>query len=177
MNRGTLSLKVRSLARFLVLGVALAPFVVLLPTPELYAANSALDGAWRMDLERSDAMMRGIKVDNSYTLAAKGENVEVKRTFYRDGQSNAIDWVFVTDGKPHEVPGMRAPRKVRVKWKKEKLNVSYSMSFETPRGEFSVDVTETWLINKAGELEIRYVTRTAGGPQNRVEVYTREAAS
>ena len=128
-----------------------------------------------MDLERSEAMQGGLKVDNTYTLEAQGEDLKVRRTFFRGGQSTAVDWVFVTDGKPHEIPGMRAPRTARTKWKKQKLNVSYSISINTPRGEFDLDVTETWLLNKAGELEIRYFTRTPRGPQNRVEIYVRES--
>lgn len=140
-------------------------------------AAAGLEGTWRMDLERSDAMQGGMKVENTYALELQGEDLKVRRTFFRGGESTAIDWIFVTDGKAHEIPGMRAPRKARAKWKKDKLNVSYSVTLETPRGAFDLDVTETWQINKDGDLEIRYVTRTPRGPQSRVELYVREPAA
>ncbi|MEM1248114.1 MAG: hypothetical protein AAGK22_17200 [Acidobacteriota bacterium] len=154
---------------------ALAVAALCLAAPAF--ANPELMGTWRMDLERSEAMQGGLKIDNTYTLEAQGDDVKVRRTFYQGGQSTGVDWTFVTDGKPHEIPGLREPRLARTKWKKQKLNVSYTLSIDTPRGEFNLDVTETWLLNKAGELEIRYVTRTPRGPQNRVEIYVREPGS
>lgn len=138
-------------------------------------ANGDFVGTWRIDLERSDAMNReGLKIAGTYTLALDGDNVQTQRTFEAQGQTQAIDWMLITDGKPHEIPGMRSPRKARAKWKKGKLTVSYTASFDTPRGAFDLDITETWKLNKDGELEILYATRMPNRTQTRTEIWVRE---
>jgi hypothetical protein len=142
-----------------------------------WAADANFAGTWRIDLERSDPMtQQGLKVDNSYQVTLQGEDLAVIRTFYSQGQSQSVDWTFVTDGKPHEIPGLRQSRTARTKWKKEKLTVSYTLSMDTPRGAFDLDVVETWSINKAGELEILYATRLPNRTQTRKEVFVRQAA-
>lgn len=160
--------------RLSLLFVALA----LLGSAPSAASNPDFAGTWRMDMERSDPMnQQGLKLENSYRLVLDGENIQTTRTFYRGGQGQSVDWVFVTDGKPHEIPGMREPRKARTKWKKNKLTVSYSMSRQTPRGNFDLDVVENWSLNKKGELEILYSTRIGERNITRKEVYLRQAES
>ncbi len=153
----------------------LAVAALVLAVPPSWSANPEFEGTWKMDRLRSDPMnQQGLMVDNSYTLALDGEDLKAKRTFFRQGQAQSIDWVFYTDGKPYEIPGMLAPRKARVKWKKNKLSVSYTMTRETPRGGFDLDVVETWQINKVGELEIRYSTRVGERNRTRKEIYVRQ---
>lgn len=143
--------------------------------PTFGTANAEFTGTWRIDLERSDAMNRqGLKVAGTYRLALDGENLDVTRTFEAGGQTQAVAWTLVTDGKPHEIPGMRAPRKARAKWKKDRLTISYTTTLDTPRGAFDLDVTETWQIKDSEQLEIVYTTRLPNRTQTRREVWVRE---
>lgn len=152
-----------------------AALLGLLVASVAWPANPDFEGIWRIDLDRSDPInQQGLKLDGSYTLALDGENVAITRTFVGGGQSQDVTWTLVTDGKPHEIPGMRAPRKARAKWKKDKLSVSYTLSMDTPRGAFDLDITETWSINKQGELEILYATRLPNRTQTRREFYLRQ---
>ena len=137
------------------------------------AANESFVGTWRIDLERSDPMMGNIKVDNDYRLGLDGENLEVVRVFRSQGQESAVEWTLQTNGEPHDIPGMREPRTVKAKWKKNRLTVTYPMELETPRGTVTLDITELWVINKAGELEVRTSTRTQRGQRTRTEIFTR----
>ena len=155
--------------------LALICALLLTGTVPALAGNPDFEGTWEIDLERSDPINpQGLKLDGSYTLTLDGENLATTRTITAGGQSQDIDWTFVTDGKPHEIPGMRAPRKARTKWKKNKLNVSYTISMDTPRGAFDLDIVETWSINKKGELEILYATRLPNRTQTRREFYVRQ---
>ena len=159
----------------------LIPFVAALlfaaiVAPTL-AANPNFEGQWRIDLERSDPMRDGLEVDNAYVLTLDGEDLHARRTFFGNGQSQSLEWTFETDGKPHEIPGMMEPRKARVKWRKDKLGVSYTMNRQTPRGPMDIDVTETWKITEEGELEIAYAMRVGQRTMRRKEIYRRAEAS
>ena len=158
--------------------LCLAALLALIVTASpAIAQNDAFLGTWAIDLERSDAIMpNGQKINSTYHLSFEGSNMVVKRTFIgAGGQTQAMDWTVVTDGKPHELPGFRKPRETRAKWKKDKLNMSYSMSFDTPRGAFDIDVQEIWKINKKGDLEITYVRRMPQRSETVTEIYTRSA--
>ena len=169
-----LATSLESLVRTTLLAISV---LVLAAAPSM-GANPEFEGTWKMDTLRSDPMnQQGMMVDNSYTLVLDGEDLKAKRTFFRQGQARSLDWVFYTDGKPYEIPGMLAPRKARVKWKKNKLSVSYTMTRETPRGGFDLDIVETWQINKVGELEIRYSTRVGERNRTRKEIYVRQTDS
>ncbi len=152
---------------------ALATSLLLLTAALATAANPSFVGTWRIDLERSDPMMGNVKVDNDYRLELDGENLEVVRVFRSQGQESAVEWTLMTDGKPHDIPGMREPRTVKAKWKKNRLSISYPLELETPRGSMTLDITEVWAINKAGELEVRTSTRTQRGQRTRTEIFTR----
>ncbi|REJ80751.1 MAG: hypothetical protein DWQ30_12660 [Acidobacteria bacterium] len=137
--------------------------------------RSAFEGTWRIDLERSDPMtQQGLEVDNAYRLTLDGENLQAVRTFYSGGREAAVDWTFVTDGKAHEIPGLRRPRQARAKWKKDRLTVSYTLTLETQRGDFDIDVVEPWKVTPDGELEIRYDSRMPSRSQTRREIYVRQ---
>ena len=153
--------------------------VVLIATvaaAPVLAEKADFEGSWHMDLERSDELMGGLKIDNRYDLKLDGENLAVTRTFFRDGEESGLDWTVVTDNKKHELPGIEEPRIARAKWRKDKLNINYKFSRDTPRGSFEIDVTETWAITKKGELKITYNMRLPNQQiMNRMEFYTREA--
>ncbi len=121
----------------------LALFIASICAAPMLAANPEFEGIWTIDLERSDGMgPEELKIDNTIELTLDGENINVKRTFKANGQTGEIDWVFVTDGKAHLIPGFRNERNARTKWRKNKLTVGYTMSRQTPRGSFDLDVTE-----------------------------------
>ncbi len=147
----------------------LALLVPGLSVPVL-AANPDFAGTWKLDPDRSEAIGQFPVIEGTYEIALQGEDLKVARTGYRDGQARTVDWVVITDGKPHDLPGLVGrPRSVRAKWKKDKLTQSYSIT----RGQTDIDITETWTINKDGELEIRYSTRMAQQAQARTEYYVR----
>ncbi|MEM1246651.1 MAG: hypothetical protein AAGA81_23635 [Acidobacteriota bacterium] len=138
------------------------------------AANPDFQGRWRIDLERSDPMnLEGLEIDNAYELTLDGDDLRAKRTFFQNGQSQSVEWTFQTDGKPHEIPGMTEPRKARVKWRKDRLSVSYTMQRQTPRGALDIDVVETWKLTKEGELEISHSMRVGQRNMKRREIYRR----
>ena len=154
---------------------ALACLLAMFLVAPVAAQNPEFEGMWRIDLERSDPMNReGLKVGGTLELSFSGDDLKVVRTFDAGGEQRAIDWTFITDGKVHEIPGFRAPREARTKWRKAKLNVSYSMSFPGRGGVTDIDTTETWSINKKGELEVSYATRLPNRTMIRKEIYVRE---
>ena len=153
--------------------VALAAVLGLCASAVVLGANASFVGTWRMDMQRSDPMMGNVMIENDYRLELSGENLDVVRVFKSQGQESAVEWTLQTDGEPHEIPGMREPRTVKARWKKDRLNITYQLVFEGQRGTMQLDVTELWTINKAGELEVRTSTRTQRGQQSRVEIFTR----
>ena len=155
---------------------ALLVFLVLacfLATPAAAAiASDSLAGTWQLDLERSDERRQGRPlVDAEMTVEMVGDDVRATRSF-AGGMSFTID--YVTDGKPHEVDTPIGSQKVRARWKKEKLFLSYSISRDTPRGAFELDVTETWTL-KNGELNIGFSTRVGDRNLTRKEIWVRAA--
>lgn len=160
MNRSLPSTRLVLLASVLSVAVAIP----------VLAANPDFVGTWELDMERSQATGQMGVIEGTYEVALQGEDMKVIRTGIRNGEARKVDWVVITDGNPHDLPGlMGRPRSVRAKWKKDKLNMSYSMSM----GQSEIDVTETWALNKAGELEIRYSTRMAQTAQARTEYWVR----
>lgn len=149
---------------------ACATLLVLGLCGPLLAANPDFAGTWQLDPDRSEAIGQFPVIEGTYEISLQGEDVKVVRTGYRNGQARTVEWLVITNGKPHDLPGLVGrPRSVRAKWKKDKLTQSYSIS----RGQTDIDITETWTINKSGELEIRYSTRMAQQAQARTEYYTR----
>ncbi len=165
----------RSAATRFPLSVLASSLFLLAALPfQATAQHEAFDGTWRIDLERSDSINReGLKIDNSYTLATRGENLQVTRTLNGGVGSRSVDWVFITDGKPNEIPGLREPRQARTRWKKDRLNVSYTLKWPTPRGSIDLDITEVWKINDRSELEIQTNTRAPDRNLVRTEIYVR----
>lgn len=157
--------------------LAFAAGAAALPPPAFaQAANPAFVGTWRSDLERSDAINReGLKVDSTMKLSLSGDDLVIERSFVIGGNAESdptVSWTYVTDGKPHTVPGLRqTTREARAKWKKDKLTVSYTVGQQTPQGAFEVDVNETWQIEDNGDLVIRYLTRLPDRQQIRDEVF------
>jgi len=148
--------------------------------PELAQAQEGLSGPWSLDIERSDPLTRGGEPlpEIHMTLEIRGDDVVVSRQFERNGQRQTVDVTYTTDGKPHDVTGpFGGTRATRARWKKDKLVVSYTLSRNTPQGNFDLDITETWSLSKDGsELEIDYLTRMGERTIPRKETYVRETA-
>lgn len=136
----------------------------------LVARESSLVGAWHLDPDLSDQRRNGgpmLAMDLEVSMV--GEDVHIKRSLPVRAQERTFEVTYVTDGKPHEVPGLLGGTvNMRAKWKKEKLSLSYTLS----RGGFDTDVTETWSIDKTGNLVIQYGTRVGDRNIVRREVYT-----
>jgi hypothetical protein len=141
------------------------------------AQSPDLAGSWRIDLEASDAPRNGPPLrDTRLTVSLVGDDVRITREIGLDtAQPRTHDATYVTDGKPHDVPGILQPtQKVRARWRKEKLQISYAISRQTPRGAFELDVTESWSVHEDGALHVDYSTRMQDRNLTRREIYRRE---
>jgi hypothetical protein len=141
------------------------------------AQSPELAGTWRIDLEASEATRNGPPLrDTRLTVSMVGDDVRIAREIgLGTQQPRTHTATYITDGKPHEVPGIIAPtQEVRARWRKEKLQISYAISRQTPGGAFELDVTEVWTVNKNGALQIDYSTRMQDRNITRREVYVRE---
>ncbi|HVS12659.1 MAG TPA: hypothetical protein VMV46_01950 [Thermoanaerobaculia bacterium] len=136
-----------------------------------------LAGTWRIDLAASDASRNGPSPrDTRLTVSLVGDDVRIAREIgLGAAQPRTHDATYVTDGKPHEVPGILQPtQQVRARWRKDKLQISYAISRQSPRGAFELDVTEVWSVDKEGALQIAYSTRVQDRNVVRREIYRRE---
>jgi hypothetical protein len=152
----------------LILGLNLVLLLALtLPSA---AADPELAGKWKLDLERSASFGAAEPVEGTYEVTLQGEDLKMERTGYLNGQARVVEWLVITDGKAHDIPGLTGrPRSTRAKWKKDKLSLSYSIS----RGGTDIDINEIWAINKTGELEIRFNTRMAQQTRTITEYWVR----
>lgn len=144
--------------------------------PEALAQVADFSGTWRLDLERSDPrrMPGGTGTipltDAEIKISMVGEDVRVVRNIDTPQGARVIDVTYSTDGKPHEIVGpMGAPVKIRAKWAKEKLRVSYTLS----RGGFDIDITDIWSLSEKGELTLLQSSRVGEQLNNRKEIYVR----
>lgn len=143
-------------------------------------AQAGFSGRWTLDVERSDPLTRGGEPlpEIQMTLEIRGDDVAISRELERNGQRQSLAVTYTTDGKPHDVTGpFGGTRATRARWKKDKLVVSYTLSRNTQRGNFDLDITETWSLSKDGsELEISYLTRMGERTIPRQETYVRSTA-
>jgi hypothetical protein len=137
--------------------VLLTPAVLLGATLPLLlplfanAANGDFAGVWKLDrVEGGD----GIPVEIDMELALEGENLSVKRVIRRDGDpERTVSYTYVTNGEPHEVPGIGdTTRNATATWKGKRLKVEYPVNF---RG-MDFNIVENWKLRK-GVLELQYV--------------------
>lgn len=169
-------------AAFAVPLAAAALALAALSAAPLVAANPDFAGIWQLDADRSDSLAPGRRaqrqqqppVDVELDVSLNGEDVVMTYTMRRDDWPSPaqVTQELITDGKPHESPGLQGRnRTVRVKWRKDKLAVSYTA--RGPFGEF--DVTETWQLSKDGsELQVTMHTRIPDRrPDIRKFIYTR----
>jgi hypothetical protein len=155
--------------------LAVLSFAPTLQT-EAHAQAADFSGTWRLDLQRSDPrrMPGGTGTipltEAEIKISMVGEDVRVVRNVDTPQGARVIDMTYSTDGKPHEVTGpMGAPIKMRAKWAKDKLRVSYTLS----RGGFDIDITDIWSLSDEGELTLLQSSRVGEQMNNRKEIYVR----
>ncbi len=165
-----------------VVGAALA--IASLGAAPLAAANEDFAGVWQLDNERSDSLAPGRAgrdrpntLDLELDISLTGEDLVMNYTMRGENLPAPVQFTqeLVTDGKPAVMPSFQGgTRTARVKWRKDKLSVSYTRS--TPFGDF--DITETWQLSKDGsELEVMLHTRTQDPrPDIRKLIYVRATA-
>ncbi len=174
----------RAVAAFTACVVGAALAIASLGAAPLAAANEGFAGVWQLDNERSDSLAPGRAgseqpntLDLELDIALTGEDLVMNYTMRSENLPGPVQFTqnLTTDGKPAVMPNFQGgTRTARVKWRKDKLSVSYTRA--TPFGDF--DITETWKLSKDGsELEVMLHTRTqAPRPDIRKLIYVRATA-
>ncbi len=174
----------RAVAAFTAAVVSGALALASLGAAPLAAANEDFAGVWQLDNERSDSLAPGRTgreqpntIDLELDISLTGEDLVMNYTMRGESLPAPVRFTqnLVTDGKPAVMPSFQGgTRTARVKWRKDKLSVSYTRS--TPFGDF--DITETWQLSKDGsELEVMLHTRTQNPrPDIRKLIYVRATA-
>ena len=162
-----------------VVGAVLA--VASFAAAPLAAANPDFAGVWQLDNERSDSLAPGRAgrerpntLDLELDIALTGEDLVMNYTMRNENLPGPVQFTqnLITDGKPTEMPDFQGgTRTARVKWRKNKLSVSYTRV--TPFGD--LDITETWQLSRDGsELQVKLHTRTQSPrPDIRNLIYVR----
>ena len=162
-----------------VVGAVLA--VASFAAAPLAAANPDFAGVWQLDNERSDSLAPGRAgrerpntLDLELDIALTGEDLVMNYTMRNESLPGPVQFTqnLITDGKPTEMPDFQGgTRTARVKWRKNKLSVSYTRV--TPFGD--LDITETWQLSRDGsELQVKLHTRTQSPrPDIRNLIYVR----
>ena len=130
--------------------IAAAAMLLLATAPA--AANEKFAGEWKLD--RIEGGSGGPMPEIDMSVVVWDGKFEVEQKIRRDGeQEKQHSYTLVTNGEPHDVPGLDRVRMGLVaKWKGKKLSVSYKAE---ERGT-DWEVTETWKLKK-GELEVKTV--------------------
>ncbi len=130
----------------------LAAAAVLLLATAPAAANDKLAGDWKLDRIEGGSVAPPPEIDMSAVVSDGKFEVEQKIR-EEDEEEKHFSYTLVTDGEPHDVPGLDRIRKGLVaKWKGKKLRVEYKAE-ESGR---DYEITETWKLRK-GELEVKTV--------------------
>ena len=132
--------------------MALATLSFFLSTPAL--ANEEFGGNWKLDPELSKGMRPNAPTDVRLDVQVRGTDLVVTRTAHVEGEDRTMNYTYVADGEPHELPGPGgSTRTASAEWKGKKLRVTYKLNFGGPE----LNVVETWSLKKKG-LEVKYVT-------------------
>ena len=130
----------------------LAAAAVLLLATAPSAANDKFAGDWKLDRIEGGSGAPPPEIDMSVVVSDGKFEVEQKIR-EEDEEEKHFFYTLVTDGEPHDVPGLDRMRKGLVaKWKGKKLRVEYRAE-ESGR---DYEITETWKIRKS-ELEVKTV--------------------
>lgn len=132
--------------------LAMAAAAALLLTATPAAANGKFAGEWKLDRIEGGSGAPPPEIDMSVVVS--DEKIEVEQKIRPEGEEEKeLSYTLITNGEPHDVPGLDRVRKGLVaKWKGKRLNVNYKAE---ERGT-DWDVRETWKLKK-GELEVKTV--------------------
>lgn len=159
-----------------ILGSVLAA-AVLAAAPAA-AQDERFAGTWQKDYSRSDAPWPGRHdrpqvnaADIEIEIRLEGEDIALIQTSRRRGWSpKVVDVTYITNNKPHAARdlGSGSMLEVRARWRKKKLNVSYTVKLPS----FEADVQQIWEITKDGDLlQTIFGRGAAGRPDIRKNYY------
>ncbi|MCE2559183.1 MAG: hypothetical protein J4F98_11385 [Acidobacteria bacterium] len=160
-----------------ILGSVLAA-AVLAAAPAA-AQDERFAGTWQKDYSRSDAPWPGRHdrpqvnaADIEIEIRLEGEDIALIQTSRRRGwpSPRVVDVTYITNNKPHAARdlGSGSMLEVRARWRKKKLNVSYTVKLP----EFEADVQQIWEITKDGDLlQTIFGRGAAGRPDIRKNYY------
>lgn len=124
--------------------------------PPAAAQDERFAGSWVKDETRSDAPWRPPgtpptkRTETKIDISLVGEDVTMVFTLRPPDWDTSVQVPanYITDNKPQEAPDFfGGQREVRVKWRKKKLNIAYTIKF----GGFEADVQEVWEVSKNGQ--------------------------
>jgi len=143
------------------------------------AQDERFAGTWQKDYSRSDAPWPGRHdrpqvnaADIEIEIRLEGEDLALIQTSRRRGwpSPRVVDVTYITNNKPHAARdlGSGSMLEVRARWRKKKLNVSYTVKLP----EFEADVQQIWEITKNGDLlQTIFGRGAAGRPDIRKNYY------
>ncbi len=142
------------------------------------AQDERFAGTWQKDYSRSDAPWPGRHdrpqvnaADIEIEIRLEGEDIALIQTSRRRGWSpKVVDVTYITNNKPHAARdlGSGSMLEVRARWRKKKLNVSYTVKLPS----FEADVQQIWEITKDGDLlQTIFGRGAAGRPDIRKNYY------
>lgn len=148
------------------------------------AQDERFAGTWQKDYSRSDAPWPGRHdrpqvnaADIEIEISLEGEDIALIQTSRRRGwpSPRVVDVTYITNNKPHAARdlGSGSMLEVRARWRKKKLNVSYTVKLPG----FEADVQQIWEITKDGDLlQTIFGRGAAGRPDIRKNYYVPAAA-
>ena len=143
------------------------------------AQDERFVGTWQKDYSRSDAPWPGRRdrphvnaADIELEISLEGENVALTQTSRRPAwpSPRIVDVTYIANNKPHAArdPDSGSLLEVRARWRKKKLNVSYTIKLPS----FEADVQQIWEITKDGDLlQTIFGRGAAGQPDIRKNYY------
>jgi len=143
------------------------------------AQDERFAGTWQKDYSRSDAPWPGRHdrpqvnaADIEIEIRLEGEDIALIQTSRRRGwpSPRVVDVTYITNNKPHAARdlGSGSMLEVRARWRKKKLNVSYTVKLPS----FEADVQQIWEITKDGDLlQTIFGRGAAGRPDIRKNYY------
>ncbi len=157
-------------------GVLVAAVLAAAPAA---AQDERFAGTWQKDYSRSDAPWPGRHdrpqvnaADIEIEIRLEGEDIALIQTSRRRGwpSPRVVDVTYITNNKPHAARdlGSGSMLEVRARWRKKKLNVSYTVKLPS----FEADVQQIWEITKDGDLlQTIFGRGAAGRPDIRKNYY------
>jgi hypothetical protein len=143
------------------------------------AQDERFVGTWQKDYSRSDAPWPGRHdrpqvnaADIEIEIRLEGEDVALLQTSRRPAwpSPRIVEVTYITNNKPHAARdlGSGSLLEVRARWRKKKLNVSYTVKLPG----FEADVQQIWEITKDGDLlQTIFGRGDAGRPDIRRSYY------